>query len=566
MKSDKLRTTVVLALSLLLPATGFAQHSGLEAAFDEFANTKSSSVKVLRSNSRSMTNDEQWKWRRYEFTMSPTSRNMKLLQTVVDAYYEECSLSDVDFSYLSELQPGQSASEWTVFSIPYSKNEKPFVIGGEPTFSLLVVRKNRKEPELNVIYAMEWRQDSKDKVLQVTSSKGGDVTLRQTVNPKRSVIHGNIFIVETAGELAKVNSQADGLADRQYPSDNLRRLSFYCDKFMDDPIHGGAISAGCLLIARDIVASGNIADVEAAKTVIHTMLSSMHEPYRYEATYSLYNDNYTKLTQAIEILNGVSVRSRQAVAAAVSDSIASLDSFTTVKSETEKATPLSDMTPEQRQRFERIVSQAAQSDSQNADEKSRVGQLLKNAKTNMQGNFEIIGSKEPAIGDVGYRISRSDSDLQFQSSLFDVVKVVDNGFSYKCQLEEICLGRIRAILKDGTVSTQWIEIPFVPGEIAELRVQDGSYTISGSDFYKQWYQTSIQTFSNEGSVVNYAKKHINEPGCLVYIFLKRPCNVSMPYLRGLYTQFPIYNTIQKTAAGRLMKRLTEGSNSTAIIH
>lgn len=278
---------MVMALSVLLSATCYAQFGSafsanassgtLEEAFVQF--TGNSSVKVLRSSSQSMSDDEFWKWRRYEFSLPQKSKNMWLMQEIMDAYDREISQPDVDYSYLCELQPGQETSDWTAFSIPYSKKEKPFVVGGEPSFSLLVVRKNRNKPDMNVIYAMEWRQNS-----------------------QRNLIQGNIYIVETAGELSKIDSKTDGLAQERYKTENIRRLSFYRDRFRSDPLRGGAISAGCVLIAKDLKAEGNKADIDEAKTILHEMLGMMKEPYSYSTDYALYKEVYDKLTAAIEIL------------------------------------------------------------------------------------------------------------------------------------------------------------------------------------------------------------------------------------------------------------------------
>ena len=46
--------------------------------------------------------------------------------------------------------------------------------------------------------------------------------------------------------------------------------------------------------------------------------------------------------------------------------------------------------------------------------------------------------------------------------------------TYKHDLKDITMGRVRALMKDGTICSAWIDIPFVPGEIAELSVHNGS--------------------------------------------------------------------------------------------
>ena len=99
--------------------------------------------------------------------------------------------------------------------------------------------------------------------------------------------------------------------------------------------------------------------------------------------------------------------------------------------------------------------------------------MLKDAQTNLKGNFEIIGKRDPELWDRGYFICYKDETDMY----VEPILVATNGtnFSYKHDLKDITMGRVRALMKDGTICSAWIDIPFVPGEIAELSVHNGYY-------------------------------------------------------------------------------------------
>lgn len=117
--------------------------------------------------------------------------------------------------------------------------------------------------------------------------------------------------------------------------------------------------------------------------------------------------------------------------------------------------------------------------------------MLKDAQTNLKGNFEIIGKRDPELWDRGYFICYKDETDMY----VEPILVATNGtnFSYKHDLKDITMGRVRALMKDGTICSEWIDIPFVPGEIAELSVHNGYYSLTGSSFYKQWVEEESKT-------------------------------------------------------------------------
>lgn len=137
--------------------------------------------------------------------------------------------------------------------------------------------------------------------------------------------------------------------------------------------------------------------------------------------------------------------------------------------------------------------------------------MLKDAQTNLKGNFEIIGKRDPELWDRGYFICYKDETDMY----VEPILVATNGtnFSYKHDLKDITMGRVRALMKDGTICSEWIDIPFVPGEIAELSVHNGYYSLTGSSFYKQWVEEESKNHDgwDERKYTDYALSNIHSP-------------------------------------------------------
>lgn len=177
--------------------------------------------------------------------------------------------------------------------------------------------------------------------------------------------------------------------------------------------------------------------------------------------------------------------------------------------------------------------------------------MLKDAQTNLKGNFEIIGKRDPELWDRGYFICYKDETDMY----VEPILVATNGtnFSYKHDLKDITMGRVRALMKDGTICSEWIDIPFVPGEIAELSVHNGYYSLTGSSFYKQWVEEESKNHDgwDERKYTDYALSNIHSPGIICYLFYQH-------LIKGSSNQKKIFKalptTLQENHVGRFIKK------------
>ena len=177
--------------------------------------------------------------------------------------------------------------------------------------------------------------------------------------------------------------------------------------------------------------------------------------------------------------------------------------------------------------------------------------MLKDAQTNLKGNFEIIGKRDPELWDRGYFISYKDETDMY----VEPILVATNGtnFSYKHDLKDITIGRVRALMKDGTICSAWIDIPFVPGEIAELSVHNGYYSLTGSSFYKQWVQEESKNHKDwdERKYTEYALSNIHSPGIICYLFYQHLIK-SASNQKKIFKALP--TTQQENHVGRFIKK------------
>ena len=135
------------------------------------------------------------------------------------------------------------------------------------------------------------------------------------------------------------------------------------------------------------------------------------------------------------------------------------------------------------------------------------------------------------------------------------ILVATNGtnFSYKHDLKDITMGRVRALMKDGTICSEWIDIPFVPGEIAELSVHNGYYSLTGSSFYKQWVEEESKNHDgwDERKYTAYALSNIHSLGIICYLFYQH-------LIKGSSNQKKIFKalptTLQENHVGRFIKK------------
>lgn len=177
--------------------------------------------------------------------------------------------------------------------------------------------------------------------------------------------------------------------------------------------------------------------------------------------------------------------------------------------------------------------------------------MLKDAQTNLKGNFEIIGKRDPELWDRGYFICYKDETDMY----VEPILVATNGtnFSYKHDLKDITMGRVRALMKDGTICSEWIDIPFVPGEIAELSVHNGYYSLTGSSFYKQWVEEKSKNHDgwDECKYTAYALSNIHSPGIICYLFYQHLIKDSSNQ-KKIFKALP--TTLQENHVGRFIKK------------
>lgn len=177
--------------------------------------------------------------------------------------------------------------------------------------------------------------------------------------------------------------------------------------------------------------------------------------------------------------------------------------------------------------------------------------MLKDAQSNLKGNFEIIGKRDPELWDRGYFISYKDETDMY----VEPILVATNGtsFSYKHDLKDITIGRVRALMKDGTICSAWIDIPFVPGEIAELSVHNGYYSLTGSSFYQQWVKEESKNLKDwdERKYTEYALNNIHSPGIICYLFYQHLIKCSSNQ-KKIFKALP--TTQQENHVGRFIKK------------
>lgn len=195
--------------------------------------------------------------------------------------------------------------------------------------------------------------------------------------------------------------------------------------------------------------------------------------------------------------------------------------------------------------------QAENKEEEKEEVNEQLANILKDAQTNMKGNFEIIGTRAPELLDRGYFISYKDeSGIYVEPTL---VATEGTRFSYKHDFKDITMGRVRALMKDGTVCTAWIEIPFVPGEIAELRVYNGYYGLDGSSFYKEWFEEVNESHKgwDEQKFTEYALAKIHKSGVICYLFYHHLIK-STANQKKIYKALP--KDLQNNHVGRFVKK------------
>lgn len=131
--------------------------------------------------------------------------------------------------------------------------------------------------------------------------------------------------------------------------------------------------------------------------------------------------------------------------------------------------------------------------------------------------FVINGAIDPELWDIGYFVYTSGPTLMVNTTTYELIKPTDQTFSYQTELSEVTIGRLQALFKDGSICSAWIQFPFVPGQVANVTVHNGWYTLTGSDFYDDY--SACINLSSAKEIYEYAKDHIYQPGAVCAAFM-----------------------------------------------
>lgn len=164
--------------------------------------------------------------------------------------------------------------------------------------------------------------------------------------------------------------------------------------------------------------------------------------------------------------------------------------------------------------------------------------------------FTIEGHIDDELWDIGYYIYTSDDDLMINTNETELIKADGQNFFYQAELDDVRLGRVRALFKDGTVCSAWIDMLFVPGETAELSVHNGYYSLTGSGFYRQWSDALSCMYGDADDRLAYALANIDKPGALCIIF--KEGKLAPEQLQTIYDAVP--DSIKESAYGLYLRK------------
>lgn len=139
-----------------------------------------------------------------------------------------------------------------------------------------------------------------------------------------------------------------------------------------------------------------------------------------------------------------------------------------------------------------------------------------------QNTFVINGTIDPELWDIGYYVYTSGPTLMVNTTTSELITATGQTFSYQTELSEVTIGRLQALFKDGSICSAYIQFPFVPGQVANVNVHNGWYTLTGSGFYDE-YSACIE-LSSANDIFKYAKEHIYEPGAVCAAFMSNKLN------------------------------------------
>lgn len=135
------------------------------------------------------------------------------------------------------------------------------------------------------------------------------------------------------------------------------------------------------------------------------------------------------------------------------------------------------------------------------------------SQTQNQTPFRINGTVADEISDTAYFVYIGDTtfNIDTKSAPVDTIIVKDKKFSYTSDIKEPRLIYLQAIFKNGEVCQAYVDFVLVPGETAELKVNNGYFDLDGSTFYKQWHSLDTMV-TNDSKMLSALRDELrNKP-------------------------------------------------------
>ena len=136
------------------------------------------------------------------------------------------------------------------------------------------------------------------------------------------------------------------------------------------------------------------------------------------------------------------------------------------------------------------------------------------ACTQTQQPFRINGTVADEITDTAYFVFISDTlfNVDMNGRPNDTIIVKDKKFSYtNSDIKEPRLINLQAIFKNGEVCNAYVNFVLVPGETADLKVNNGYFDLNGSTFYKQWHELDSMITNDRNKLQEIYDKLRNNP-------------------------------------------------------
>ena len=156
------------------------------------------------------------------------------------------------------------------------------------------------------------------------------------------------------------------------------------------------------------------------------------------------------------------------------------------------------------------------------------------------------------INDSGYLVSLYDNHIATRRQVADI-SVKNRKAYFKTELVEPRVADFTATFPDGSVCTHCVRFPIVPYSDAAVIVKNGTFSVKGTGFYKEWsdadeFCENASKYSTEaearGKMEKYLAEHSNEEGAVIYFFMRQdfPYSfvenlVSSDMINGRFHQF-----------------------------